>query len=103
MPCNQPSPIASRRATCILRQPVIGIVNRDMVAIDKIGRKDHQIGAAGVTQRRKQDAPKPGGENQIRKLPAPGTIPLLPSAVPDARVESLRKVGDLGECDLVGG
>jgi hypothetical protein len=27
----------------------------------------------------------------------------LPGAVPDVRVESLRKVGHLGELDLVGG
>lgn len=89
----------------VVRQPVIGIVNRDMIAVDKIGRKDHQIGAAGVTQRREQDAAKPGRDDQVRKLPrwrdllvnasdlAPGTIPFLPSDVPDVRVESLRKVG----------
>lgn len=32
----------------VVRQPVIGIVNRDMVAVGKIVRKHHQIGAAGV-------------------------------------------------------
>lgn len=42
-----------------MRQPVIGIVNRDMIAVDKIGRKDRQIGAAGVTQRREPDARSP--------------------------------------------
>ncbi|ESY86466.1 hypothetical protein X741_33195 [Mesorhizobium sp. LNHC229A00] len=41
-----------------MRQPVIGIMDRDLIAFDKIGRKDHQVGATGVTQRRKQDAAK---------------------------------------------
>ena len=98
-----------------MRQPVIGIMDRDLIAVDKIGRKDRQIGATGVTQRRKQDAAKSGGDDQVRELPrwrdflvdasdlAPGTIPFLPSAVPDIRVEPLRKVGHLGERDLVGG
>ncbi|CCV08643.1 hypothetical protein MESS2_770018 [Mesorhizobium metallidurans STM 2683] len=60
-------------------------------------------------------AAKPGRDDQVRELPrwrdflvdasdlAPGTIPFLPSALPDVRVESLRKVGHLGKCDLVGG
>ncbi|MBB6469083.1 hypothetical protein HNQ96_004972 [Aminobacter lissarensis] len=38
-------------------------MNRDLIAVDKIGRKNHQIGAAGVTQRREQDAAKPGGDD----------------------------------------
>src|SRR5690606_15636325 len=33
----------------------------------------------------------------------PGTIPLLPGVVPYVRVESLREVGDIGECDLIKG
>lgn len=96
-----------------MRQPVIGIVNRDMIAVDKIGRKDHQIGTADVTQRREQDAAEPGRDDQVCELPrgrdflvdasdlAPGTISLMPGAVLDVRVESLRKVGHLGERDLV--
>jgi hypothetical protein len=34
----------------VLRQPVIGIMDRDLVAVDKIGREDHEICSAGVTQ-----------------------------------------------------
>jgi hypothetical protein len=30
-----------------MRQPLIGIVNRDMMAFDKIGRKDHRISQRG--------------------------------------------------------
>jgi hypothetical protein len=36
-----------------VRQPVIWIVNRDVVAVDKVGWKDNQVGSAGMTQRRK--------------------------------------------------
>lgn len=42
-----------------MRPPVIGVVDRDTVAVDRIGRKDHQIDAAGVVQRQEQDASKP--------------------------------------------
>ncbi|MGY2997033.1 hypothetical protein ACVWWD_005894 [Mesorhizobium sp. URHB0026] len=45
----------------IVRQAVIRIVDRDMIAVDKVGWKDHQVGATGVTQRWKQDAAKAGG------------------------------------------
>lgn len=74
----------------------------DMIAVDKVGRKDHQIGAAGVAQRGKQDAAQPSGDDHVRQLPgrrnslvdagdlAPGTIPLLPGPVPDVRIEPSR-------------
>jgi len=32
-----------------VRQPVIGIMDGDLIAFDKTGRKDHQVGATGVT------------------------------------------------------
>jgi len=34
----------------ILRQLVIGIMDRDFIAVDKIGGEDHKICSAGVTQ-----------------------------------------------------
>src|SRR5690606_28506093 len=86
-----------------------------MIAVDKVGREDHQVGAAGVTQRREQNAAKPGGDDPIRKHPgrrnffvdtgdlSPGTVPVFPRFIPDSWVEPLRKVDDFGEHDLVGG
>ncbi|TIP10524.1 MAG: plasmid partitioning protein RepB [Mesorhizobium sp.] len=94
---------------------VIGIVHRHPVAIDEVGRKDDQVGTAGVTQRWKQDTAQPCCDNQIGEFPrrwnflvdasdlAPGTIPLVPGAIPDVRVKPLRKVGYLGERDLISG
>lgn len=46
----------------------MGIVCRDLIAVDKIGRQDRQIGAAGVAQQRKQDIAKPGRNDHVRKL-----------------------------------
>lgn len=94
---------------------MIGVVNLDPIAFDKIGWKDHQVGAAGMTQRWKQDAAKRRGDDQIGEFPRwryppvdagnlpPGTVPFPPGAVPGVRVEPLRKVGDFGKRDLVGG
>ena len=94
---------------------MFGIVNRDMIAVDKVGREDHQVGAAGVTQRREQNATKPGGDDPICKHPgrrnffvdtgdlSRGTVSVFPRFISDSWAESLRKVGDFGERDLVGG
>lgn len=92
----------------VARQPVIGIVNRDMIAVDKIGRKNHQIGAAGMTQRGGMGYRAALRDDQIREFPRwrnflVDASDLAPGAVPDVRVESLRKVGHFGERDLVGG
>jgi hypothetical protein len=38
---------------------MIRIMDLDPISFDKIGWKDHQIGAAGMTQRWKQDTAKP--------------------------------------------
>jgi hypothetical protein len=104
-----------RPGRLILWQLVIGIMDRDVIAVDKVRREDHQIGTAGVAQRRKQDAAQAGRNDQVRELPgrrdfildagdlAPRTIPFLPGAIPDVRIEPLRKVGHIGKCDLVGG
>ena len=59
----------TRPGRLVVRQPVIGIMDRDLIAFDKIGRKDRQVGATGVTQRRKQDAAKSGGDDHVRELP----------------------------------
>lgn len=94
---------------------MIGIVNGNMIAVDQIGRKNHQIGATGMAQRWEQDTAKSGCDDQVCEFPrrrdflvdasdlAPGTIPLLPGVTPDVWIISLRQVGDFGECDPVGG
>ena len=86
----------------VVRQPLVGIVNSDMIVVHKIGWQDYQIGPAGVTQRREQDTAEPGRDDHARELSrwrvflidagdlAPGTIPFPPSAVPGIRVEPLR-------------
>lgn len=71
--------LETRRPKCIsalprliVRQPAIGIMDRDVMAVD--GRKDHQICAAGVAQRRKQDTAEPGRDDQVRELPNGGIL-----------------------------
>jgi hypothetical protein len=44
-------------------------MDRDVIALHKVGGKDRQIGAAGVAQRRKQDTAEPGRDDQVRELP----------------------------------
>lgn len=52
-----------------MRPPMIGIVNGNMIAVDEIGWKDDQIGAAGMMQRREQDTAKSGCDDQVCEFP----------------------------------
>jgi len=87
----------------------------DTIVSDQIGRKDNQVGAAGMAQRGKQKAAQPGCDDQVRELPGwrdfpihpgdltPGAVPFLPGVAPVTRIEPLREVGHLGKRDFVGG
>lgn len=65
---------------------------------------DLRLGHSGVQtdvsdERRERHRTQAAGQRVAKSL---GAMPLPPGIVPDVRIESQRKVGDLGKLDLVG-